>query len=188
MRMRWITRRVAAATALVLPLSAGAAVSIDVEITPLGGNLWHYDYILSGETFNAPPGAGPNGFSLYFDYSLYGALSNESTTNSTWDLFVEPPDDGFFLDGLFDALAATAPAETSAPFGIDFEWLGTGTPTGIQTFEYYSCSNASCTSFTSINTGTTQRQAGIPLPGSLALIAAGLLGLGLRRARRSVDS
>jgi hypothetical protein len=184
MRTRSIIRQVAAATALALPVAASASVGIDVEVSEIGGGLWHYDYILSGDSFNAPPAApGPHGFSLYFDYTLYGALGNGSTANATWDLIVEQPDAGFFLDGLFDVLALSTPAGTSQPFGIDFEWLGSGAPTGIQAFEYYYCSDANCDVITDSASGTT-RSAAIPLPGSLALVAAGLIGLGLRRARR----
>jgi hypothetical protein len=180
--------RAAAAASLVLPLAAGATVRIDVEISSLGGNLWHYDYILSGETFNAPPAApGPHGFSIYFDYAVYGALSNESTTNATWDMFSEQPDAGFLRDGLFDALAGDSPSSTGAPFGIDFEWVGTSTPTGIQRFEVYTCADVDCFSLTVVQEGNT-RPAATPLPGSLALIAVGLIGLGLRRARRTDDS
>jgi hypothetical protein len=182
MRMRYF----AAALAVALPLSAGAGVMIDVEVSEVGGGIWHYDYFVSGELFNAPPAApGPHGFSLYFDYELYGALSNESTTNTTWDLFVEQPDEGFFLEGLFDALAASTPAETSAPFGVDFEWLGMGTPSGVQRFEYYTCVDAVCSGFTDLWRGTTARAQPTPVPGSLLLVGAGLMGLRLRQGLRS---
>lgn len=186
MTTRSITRPVAAAAALALPLSAGAAVSIDVQISQVAGSIWRYEYILSGDSFQAPPTApGPHGFSLYFDYTRYSGLANESTTNASWDLFVEQPDGSFFLDGLFDALAASSPAGTGAPFSIDFEWLGAGTPTGVQAFDYYTCADVACAGFSDVQSGTTAPVATTPLPGSLALIAAGLLGLGLRQARRT---
>jgi hypothetical protein len=182
------TRRLAAALALALPLSAGASVSIDVVVSQVSGTTWHYDYVVSGATFNAPLDAGPHGFTLFFDPALYGTLSNESTLNSTWDLFVDQPNAGLFLDGLFDALAVSTPAGTDQPFGIDFEWLGTGTPTGIQAFDYYTCADINCSNLSDLQSGTTTLggtpPSPMPLPGPLALIAAGLIGLGLQQARR----
>ena len=177
------TRRFAAAFALTLPLSAGASVSIDVEVSQVSGTTWHYDYFVSGATFNAPPGAGPHGFTLFFDPVLYGVLSNASTLNSTWDLFVGQPDAVFSFEGLFDALAASTPAGTDEPFGIDFEWLGAGVPTGVQPFESYTCNDDDCFGLTITDSGNTSPVA-MPLPGPLALIAAGIIGLGLQRTRR----
>lgn len=178
-------RKVAAATVLALPLSAGA-LTINVEVSQVSGNLWHYDYFLSGEVFNAPSGAGPHGFTTLFDYTLYGPLSNPSTTNSAWDILVDDPDSTLFFDGIFDALAQSTPAGTGAAFGVDFVWLGTGTPTGIQPFEVYSCSDATCTGFSDLRTGTTA-PVPTPLPATLLLMGAGVAGFALRRALRADD-
>lgn len=184
MRTRSITQQMAAATLLALPLSAAAAPIIEVEVSQVSGSTWHYDYSVSGVAFNEPPAApGPHGFTLYFDYSLYGSLSNESTANADWDLLVLQPDSGFFLDGLFDALALSTPAGTAERFGIDFEWLGAGRPSGVQDFEVYYCGDADCSNITDFGTSTTT-VAATPLPGSLALIGAGLLALRWQRGRR----
>jgi len=168
------------AALLGLPLTA-QALSIGVSATPLGGALWRYTYLLAGESFGAD-----EGFTILFDYNLYGALSNP-TAGTDWSaLTVDPvsdPGTSTYSDGFFDALALVNAASFADPFSVDFEWLGAGTPPGSQPFEVYVCTSPGCATLESHPTIAGGTTGAIPLPGSLALTAAGLLGLGLGRGR-----
>lgn len=167
-------------SALILPLPA-AALTIDVTTTDLGTGVWRYSYQLNSATFNEY-----EGFTIYFDDSLYGPLSHP-TGSTDWDILTFDPDSNIPADGFFDALALVRNASLLDPFTVDFVWLGSGTPPGTQPVEAYVCLDPfNCDDISphpTIPPGSTGGTGAAPLPSSLTLLVAGLISLGVRRAR-----
>lgn len=138
------------------------------DVNP-GEDLWRYTYQVSGHTFTAG-----EGFSIFFDPTLFGALSNP-TGNADWDILTLQPDPILPGDGLFDALALVNGASLADPFSVDVVWLGQGAPGG-QAFVLYDETFATIGSGISVSGGT------VPEPATALLMLAGLGALS--RARR----
>jgi len=161
---------------LTLPVGNAHATSIiyeavDLANTTPGEDLWQYNYSVSDYTFNAD-----YGFTIYFDYNLYGDLEDSPTSpNSDWDVLTWDPDTVLPDDGVYDALASVNGASLADLFKVDFIWLGQGNP-GSQPFEVYD------NTWNVIESGNT---APIPEPGTILLVGSGLLGLvGLKRKQK----
>jgi len=165
---------------LLLLSSTCWASQITYNATSLGGNAWRYDYTLVNDTLTDPV----EEFTIYFDVGLFESLRSPAGP-SPWDLLVIQPDPGLpvpadgFFDGLvFDIADALAPGATLGVFSVEFDFLGTGIP-GRQSFEFYGAD------LELLASGSTRLAgANVPEPGTLALIAAGLLGL-LRSRKRA---
>lgn len=177
MSIRNIALGAALAAGLAVPMTA-SALAIDVTTTDLGGGTWQYSYVLSGGSFNQD-----EGFTIFFDYTLYGTLSNP-VANGDWDPIVAQRDLGAPADGYFDALALVNGASLVDPFMVDFVWLGTGTPPGNQRVETYSLAGGGFQDTTPPGGIVTGGTGAMPEPAPLALLAAGLIGLGVQRAKR----
>ena len=122
---------------MALPINMVHAISINYQTSNLadttaGEDLWQYTYTVSDHTFSAD-----TGFTIYFDYALYGAIDPFPTSpNADWDVLTWDPDPGIPDDGAFDAYALFDNASLADPFTVSFVWLGAGTP-GSQSFEVY---------------------------------------------------
>lgn len=118
---------IALAIVIVVPAFMPAittAVEIQTFATDLpdpstGDDLWRYDFSLSSGVFDAN-----DGFSIYFDNTLYGDLTNPGVANADWDLLALSPDVALPADGLFDGLALVDGASLGDLFSVEFVWLG----------------------------------------------------------------
>ena len=185
----------AAVAASLLWVGQAAASPIFYEVEHLGGDTWRYHYTLGNQT-----GTPIESFRIYFDYGLYEfelteveifpgftALEVDPATYAgpgDWDVYVAPTDEifGLPLDGWFDALALGAPHAPGAllgGFSIVFSFLGAGAP-GSQFVELLDAFGE-----TVLGSGFTEPLAvvGVPEPGTLGLLALGLLAGMHRRAR-----
>lgn len=184
MRIRSAGLGASLAALLALPALANA-LTIQFSATDLpdtgSGDLWQYTYTVSGGPVNAN-----KGFTIYFDYHLYSDLQDPPPApNSDWNVATVQPSTSLPDNGFFDALAQVSPASLANPFTVKFVWLGgAGTTPGTQPFETYVCNDPpDCLNITPTGSGTTGSSA-IPEPPALALLMAGLLGLGARRIKR----
>jgi len=165
---------------LTLPAGNANATSIiyetvDLADTTSGEDLWQYDYSVSDYTFNTN-----YGFTIYFDYTLYGDLKDPPTSpNSDWTVLTWDPDIFLPDDGAYDAQASVNGASLADSFQVDFIWLGSGNP-GSQSFEVYD------NNWDVKESGNT---APVPEPGTILLVGSGLLGLvGLKRKQKQWNS
>lgn len=188
-RMKGFARFALPLTLVVLLLASTAqAATITYTTTDLGGGQWQYDYVVSGNTFNAF-----EGFSVFFDPALYEALTDEATTNSPWLLSVLQPDIVLPDVGIFDAIALADGASIANTFSIRFTYLGIGVP-GSQAFELtlwepfdVNDPNADPLFLDSLGSGETVR-ASVPEPGVLLLLGGGLAALARRIRKRPLTS
>lgn len=151
---------------LLLPLSAVHAGTISYVATPLGANLWRYDYTVT----NAIPSIAFDELTVYFDVGRFEMLA-EPTAPAGWDPIVVQPDPGIPSSGFYDALNLGAPlgaGATVSGFSVSFAYLGVGSP-GAQSFDLLDSAT-----FSVVHSGTT---APIPEPASFAMILMGLLGV-----------
>jgi VPDSG-CTERM motif len=113
------------------------AIMITADFTNLadtlpGQDTWRASYTISGTTFSAN-----QGFSIFFDSSLYSNLSAPVLPVSpTWDALSVQPDVLLSAPGFLDGLALVNSPDLSLPFVLDFSWLGSALP-GSQSFEIY---------------------------------------------------
>ena len=159
---------------LFFPFTKSHAIEILYDATDLvdvspGEDLWQYSYHISDHTF-----AMDEGFTIYFDHLLYGALDPFPVApNADWDVVTWDPDASIPDDGAYDALAWVDGASLADPFEVSFVWLGTSTP-GSQYFELYD------DAWNTVGSGGT---APVPEPATLLLVSSGLLGLAAFRKK-----
>jgi hypothetical protein len=155
---------------LVLPASIAYAGVIDYTATPLGGNLWRYDYKVNNPT----PSLGFDQLTVYFELGKYELLA-DPTAPVGWDPLVVQPDPGIPSNGFYDVLNLAGPLADGlsvAGFSVNFAYLGAGTP-GSQPFELLD----SAAGFTPVFSGTTVLPTvppPVPEPASGALLVLGL--------------
>lgn len=143
----------------------------DVSSPP--GDLWRYTYTVTNGSF-----VDGGGFNIFFSPDLYRNLQNPATANSGWFVSTIQPDPAGPASGFFSAQALVANPSIASLFTVEFVWLGGPRTPGEQPFDILD------DTFNLVQTGVTQAPGlqVVPLPGTLALFAAGLLGLGVRRA------
>ena len=134
--------------------------AIDLADTTPGQDLWQYQYVLSGFTFQTG-----QGFSVFFDSQLYAALQNpQPSLSPIWSVIAVQPDLILHQPGYFDSQALVNSPSLTNIFQVDFVWLGQGPP-GLQTFNTYDAS------FSTLSSGSTV----VPEPRPLALLSLGVL-------------
>lgn len=139
--------------------------AVDLPNVQPGVDLWQYQYTVSNFTF----GIG-QGFSIYFNESLYADLANP-VASAEWDPLVLQPDPVLGA-GLYDALAKVDAASLATPFTVDYVWLGMGTP-GVQPFDVYALDASG--GLTILETGqTTAAATPVPEPATLLLLGSGI--------------
>ena len=169
---------------LTVPLSAGAfgidVSAVNLSDTTPGEDLWRYSYKVFDDASLLDD--ANEGFTIYFDYTAYGTLSNPTISNADWDLLALSPLPGSLFDGFFDALAVTGNASLADSFEVDFVWLGTGIPpVAGQPYETYACTDVFCSTLDVTSNGVTMSAGTMPVPAPLLLLAGGLIGLAVRR-------
>ena len=183
--------RLAALLRLIVAQQAFAD-PIFYEVENLGGDEWRYSYTVGNDT------GGPiDWFTIWFDPALYefslvdlGGPDLEVDPGdydgpADWDLFVAAPDplfpgpidDQFGFYDAFCFFCAVEPGTETSGFTMIFTWLGgPATAPGPQPFTLFGENlPADPTLFTELRT------ASVAEPGTLALLALGLLGVAARR-------
>jgi hypothetical protein len=161
---------------LSLTLSAAHATVIDYTSAALGGNRWRFDYTIHNDTLGAPL----DEFTVFFDENLFANLA-DATGPSDWDLLLIQPDTAIPAAGYFDGLALAggiAAGDMLSGFSVTFDYLGAGAP-GAQLF-----SIVDPVSFDELDSGVTHGPHGVPLPGSLPLMLAGMGAMAYWQRRR----
>lgn len=174
-----VTTLLGFALLLVSPAPA-RATTIFFDAASLGGDLWRYDYFLSGGSFDGLQ----EGFRVFFDVGLYTALEDPPQSVPDWDLLIFQPDVVLDSAGKYDALALTNDPAFVGPFSVRFTWLGPfGTEPGSQPFDIYRLDSGTPVP---IETGRTRPlDSAVPEPSTLLLLAVGALaGRAWRTARR----
>ena len=174
--MRKLFSVVVASLLLGVCTTAGAT-RVLYELTALSpSGRYEYTYSVVNDTLGIPISE----FSIFFSYGVFTDLTPVSTP-ADWDpLTVDPATIlGAPVDGFYDALTWTAPigpGATLGGFSVEFYWSGAGLP-GPQAFEVVDPET-----FEMLQSGITRPAVSMPEPGSLLLLAIGLVGI---RAMRS---
>lgn len=163
---------------ILLPRLVLASPIVTFEATDLPdtilGDRWRYDYSVSGLT---------NDLQIVFDYNFYSDLSNVSVSDANVFAFETEPFAFFGLDGYLDIIPLVPPAGLIS-VGLEFTWLGNGTPGSQSLLEYDS------SSFGLVDAGQTTAAviATVPEPPLVLLLATGCLLLARGRCLRGLVS
>lgn len=178
------TKLIAAGLFAMFGLSLPAfAVSVQYELTPLGGSNYRYVYTVSNDG-SLGSGASVELFDVMFDPALYLesslVISTPASPGSSWDeiFLVSAPG----VPAAYDAMALAGGIPVGAALGgfsVDFAWIGTGTP-GNQPFAIYDPG-----SFALLAEGMTGNLAAVPVPAAAWLLGSGIAAmLGFCRQRK----
>jgi hypothetical protein len=168
---------------LLLCLTVGGAqpayaTQIVYDATNLGGNTWEYVYTVHNDTL----ASAIDELTIFFDLLLYENLA-VAAAPAGWDAIAVQPDPGLPDAGFYDALAlggGIGAGEILTGFSVRFDFLGAGAPAG-QAFAI-----VDPVSFAVVESGTTQQAAaGVPEPGTIAVLGVGLLLLPLARRMKA---
>jgi len=134
-----------------------------------GDDLWEYSYVFDGFNFQAN-----QGFSIYFDPTLFKDLQNPRPTASPqWNMLAVQRDVVLNQPGYLDGQALVNGPTFPGPFQVAFVWLGLGVP-AAQPFDIYD------SNFQTLFSGSSV----VPEPSSVMLaVVGGLMLLGYRTAR-----
>ena len=164
-------------TSLLFGGFTARATTVFYEASNISGNTWEYSYTVNNDMLTVDI----EEFTIFFDVGLYENLVATSTPVD-WDPLVIQPDPFIPDDGFYDALALAAgisPGNSLGGFGVQFDYLGAGTP-GVQGFDI-----VDPFTFDVLDSGFTQV---VPLPAAIWLFVTGLLGmfgLGAAQNRKS---
>jgi len=150
--------------------STVSATTILYYVTNIVGNTWEYTYTVKNDMLVTDI----EEFTIFFDAGLTENLV-ATTTPANWDPLVIQPDPGLPDDGFYDALALVsgiAPGDMLGGFGVQFDFLGIGTP-GSQAFDI-----VDAFTFDVLDSGTTNLASvpvptPVPEPNLLLLMSAG---------------
>jgi hypothetical protein len=164
----------------VLIVSVAGALSagtIQFQVTPLGGNLFQYNYSLSGITFQAN-----EELDIRFDPSLYSNLSN-GVAPSGFSVGLLQPNNPPGVFGDYSALALVNNPSTAGPFSVRVMFSGQGQP-GSQPF-FLNLFDPNGAFIASAGAGNTSAVGSVPEPASFTMsVFAFLLLAALWMARR----
>jgi hypothetical protein len=155
-----------------------SALTVDYSASPLGGNLWRYDYFLTNDSTSPI-----NEFTIYFDQASFASLAILDSPLG-WDSLVVQPDAALASDGFFDSFAQGAgllSGTSLGGFSVSFAYLGGGSP-GSQTFGV-----VDPFTFQVVSSGVTRIASPVPEPPQVLLTIAGLGALALATRRRRVS-
>jgi hypothetical protein len=164
-----------------------AAVSVQYNLVPVGGNVYRYVYTVTNDG-SLGGGAAVMLFDILFDASRYQALSIVSSPNispAQWSQTILSALPG--VPAAYDSFAlqgGIAAGTSVSGFAVQFTWLGPGLP-GSQPFQI---SNPS--TFTLLQSGTTfqptsaQPPSTVPTASTWSLILIGV-GLALTAAKEA---
>lgn len=178
----------AAGALLLFAASAVTAATVSYSTTDLadaviGQDRWRYHYAI------AAPLPAFSAVNLLFDSSLYADLVVHGSSPDL-AVFETPPDPFLPADGQLTVMALTdILGTTTETVDLDFVWLGVGEP-GRQAYELLD-DFFNVVSPLPLQTHLAGSQS-LPVPGSLSLLAFGLLALPalrrrLRFARRTTE-
>ncbi|TNF34651.1 MAG: hypothetical protein EP315_06935, partial [Gammaproteobacteria bacterium] len=154
-------------------LTPAQAVTVQYQLTSLGGDNYRYDYTINNDG-SLGSGIAVELMDIYFDPALYLESSLLITTpaplNLDWDenLLGSAP----LVPAAYDLYAlagGVADGATLSGFSIEFTWLGGVTGPGSQDFEIYDPFT-----FELLEVGATTV---VPVPAAAWLMLSGLLGL-----------
>jgi hypothetical protein len=157
----------------VLIVSVAGALSagtIQFQVTPLGGNLFQYNYSLSGITFQAN-----EELDIRFDPTLYSNLSNGvAPPGFSVSLFQPNNPPGAFGD--YNALAVVNNPSAAGPFSVRVMFSGQGQP-GSQPF-FLDLFDQNGAFISSVAAGNTSAVGSVPEPASFTMSVFAFLLLG----------
>ncbi len=168
------------------PSQAHASI-ITFEATNIAGSEWRYDYVLSAEEGEDPI----TEFTIFFGVGAFtDAELRALVAPIGWDGLIGVVDPLLPADGYVDFLAlsgsaAGVPGSSIGGFSVVFDWFGTGAP-GSQLFDILDAET-----FTLIRSGVTtpaDRPVNVPEPGTLWLMAIGLLCMLAPRGMRLIPA
>jgi hypothetical protein len=170
-----------ALVSLLVPARTAAAAAIEYSATDLadvtpGDDLWSYEYFVSGFAFDAD-----QGFSVYFDPTLYSQLQDPPPSPADWFTLSIQPDTVLPDDGYYEAVALTPGPSLLGPFTLTVVWLGGPNGPGAQRFTIDSFDADGF--YTELAAGRTTPR-GVPEPALVTLLAAGGFRCWQRARRR----
>ncbi len=134
--------------ALLVNIPANATL-ITYEKNHISGNTWEYAYSVNNDSLSLPI----ENFAIIFEEGLYENI-NAISSPLGWDILTLQPDSFLPDDGIYDALALSAPGiapgNTLGGFVVQFDFLGTTLPE-TQNFQVIEPSL-----FSLIDSGSTQ--------------------------------
>lgn len=157
---------------LLLSSFSAFAGTVDVTVSSLGGTEYLFSYDLQGFTFQANQELDFEFDSSLFDRPVtHDPLSNAMVGSDFTANVIQPVPSG--PPGLFEITPLVGNPSLAGTFSIDANYIGSGTPSGIQPFTVYEFDenwNASV-----IERGTTV--AATPEPGNVSLVLVGLIAV-----------
>ncbi len=151
---------------LAIPVTPALATTITFDVNNVSATTWEYNYTVINDTLSS----SLEEFTVFFDPGLYKNLS-VATSPTGWDPLAIQPDAALPDDGFYDALALSggiAPADAVGGFTVQFDFLGAGKPSS-QRFDV-----VDPVTFTTRDSGITQRVSAVPLPAAAGLFLSGL--------------